>query len=171
MAQFFSEGRPHWTFGDFRWSLNAPKALPWSWQASALVEKSVSLPMEHAWNAAAAAFDEFIKALKNGDLTASGVHPATGARYDLDRAEWTRSDLILDVRNGDLIQVEADDWFDLRYGKKTVRWTASRWWRPSQNKSLEKLIGTIGGSTRPPVENKVRSRTRKSTHARPHRLL
>jgi len=126
MAQFFSEGRPHWTVGDFRWSLDAPpKALPWSWQARAGAERSVPLPMQHAWNAAAAAFAEFIKALKNGELIASGVHPATGARYDLDPAEWTREWLILDVRNGELVQVEArDGWFDLAFSKKTVRWTA-----------------------------------------------
>jgi hypothetical protein len=134
MAQFFSEGRPHWTFGDFRWSLDAPKAfpwrdapkaLPWSWQGRAGAERSVSLPMQHAWNAAAAAFEDFIKALKNGELVASGVHPATGARYDLDPAEWTREWLILDVRNGELVQVEArDGWFDLAFGKKTVRWIA-----------------------------------------------
>jgi hypothetical protein len=80
--------------------------------------------MQHAWNAAAAAFEEFIKALKNGELIASGVHPATGARYDLDPAEWTREWLILDVRNGELVQVEArDGWFDLAFSKKTVRWT------------------------------------------------
>jgi hypothetical protein len=126
MAQFFSEGRPHWRVGDFRWSLDAPpKALPWSWQGRGGAERSVSLPMQHAWNAAAAAFEEFIKALKNGKLIASGVHPATGVRHDLDPAEWMREWLILDVRNGNLVEVEArDGWFDLAFGKKTVRWTA-----------------------------------------------
>jgi hypothetical protein len=125
MAQFFSEGCPPWTFGDFLWSLDAPReAFPWSWQVRIGAKRSVSLPMQHAWNAAAAAFEEFIKALKNGELIASGVHPATGARYDLDPAEWTREWLILDVRNGELVQVEArDGWFDLAFSKKTVRWT------------------------------------------------
>jgi hypothetical protein len=126
MAQFFSEGCPPWTFGDFLWSLDAPReAFPWSWQVRIGAKRSVSLPMQHAWNAAAAAFEEFIKALKNGELIASGVHPATGVRSKIDRAEWTRTNMILDVRNGDLVQVEArNGWFDLAFGKKTVRWTA-----------------------------------------------
>ena len=114
MAQFFSD-----------FLLDAPIVFPWSWQGRVEAKRSVSLPMQHAWNAAPAAFEEFIKALKNGELIASGVHPATGARYDLDPAEWIRECLILDLRNGDLIQDEAHDWFDLRYSnKKTVRWTA-----------------------------------------------
>jgi hypothetical protein len=123
-AKFFSEG----SIGDFLFSLDASKAenFPWDWKD----EKSVSLPMQpmqHALEAAADAFEEFIKALKSGEFIASAVHPATGARYDLDRAEWVREWLILDVRNGDLIQVEANDLglkYGIEYGKKTVRWTA-----------------------------------------------
>ena len=60
--------------------------------------------MQHAWDAAVAAFEEFIAALVNGELIANGVYPATGVRCDLDPAEWTRTGLILDVRNGDLIE-------------------------------------------------------------------
>ena len=116
MAQFFSEDRPPWTFGDFRWALDAPMGYPWSWQGR--VEAERSIPMQHARYAAAVAFEEFIKALKNGELIASGVHPATGARYDLDPAEWTRRCLILDVRNGDLIEVEVDSWLLLASGKR-----------------------------------------------------
>jgi hypothetical protein len=74
----------------------------------------VSLPMQLAWNAAVAAFKEFIAAIVNGELIASGMPPATGVRRDLEPAEWTRSDLILDVINGDLI--------DGRYGNP-VRWS------------------------------------------------
>jgi hypothetical protein len=127
-AKFFSEGS---VFGDFRFSLDASKAehFPWDWQN----ERSVSLPMQpmqRALEAAAEAFEEFIKELKNGELIARGVHPATGARYELDPAEWVREWLVLDVRNGDLIQVEASDLIQqeasvrLKYGKKTVRYTA-----------------------------------------------
>ena len=36
---------------------------------------ALSLPMQHAWNAAIAAFTEFIAALSNGELIARGVHP------------------------------------------------------------------------------------------------
>jgi hypothetical protein len=60
--------------------------------------------MQLAWDAAVAAFKEFIKAIRNGELIANGVHPATGERRDLDPAEWTREGLILDVRNGDLFE-------------------------------------------------------------------
>ena len=117
MAQFFFEGLPPWTLGDSR-SLKAPMAFSWGWPGRVEARRSVSLPMQHAWNAAPAAFEEFIKALKNGELIASGVHPATGARYDLDPAEWTRRCLILDVRNGDLIEVEVDSWLLLASGKR-----------------------------------------------------
>jgi len=114
MAQFFSD-----------FLLDAPIVFPWSWQGRVEAKRSVSLPMQHAWNAAPAAFEEFIKALKNGELIASGVHPATGARYDLHPAEWTRQWLILDVRNGNLIEVEVHhSWLELASSKQTVRWTA-----------------------------------------------
>ena len=82
----------------------------------------VSVPMKPAWDAAVAAFKEFIKALANGELIGSGVHPATGVRHDLDPAEWTRTDRILDVRNGDLHEVH--DLIEERPGKQTVRWTS-----------------------------------------------
>jgi hypothetical protein len=115
---FFSDGCLPGSFDDFRWSLDAPETFAWQRR-----ETSVSLPMQHAWNAAVSAFKEFIKALKNGELIANGMYPATGVRYDLDPAEWTREWLILNVRNGDLVQVEARDRFDLAFGKKTVRST------------------------------------------------
>src|SRR5262249_61749418 len=46
----------------------------------------VSVPIQRAWNAAVAAFKEFIKALANGKLIANGAYPATGVRYDIDPA-------------------------------------------------------------------------------------
>ena len=72
--------------------------------------------MQQAWNAAFVAFLGFIDALAYGELIASGVNPNTGARCEIDPAEWTRTGLILDVRNGDLIEVGQ--------GKRTVRWSA-----------------------------------------------
>jgi hypothetical protein len=102
---FFNVGCRPGRYGDFQWSLDAPEALPWGMNP-------VSLPMQLAWNAAAAAFEEFIKALAKGELIASGT-PATGVRCDLEQMEWTRGDLILDVINGDLI--------DGRYS--SVRWS------------------------------------------------
>jgi hypothetical protein len=130
-AKFFSEGSNG--NGDFRFYASKAESFPWGWQDKVKNfgwhwrdEQTGSLPiqpMRHALEAAAAAFEEFIKALKNGKLIASGVHPATGARYDLDPAEWTRKGLILEVQNGDLIQIEESDRTSLSI-KKTVRWTA-----------------------------------------------
>jgi hypothetical protein len=93
---------------EFKWSLDRPEA---SWGAVA----SASLPMQHAWDAAVVAFKEFINAIINGELIASGMPPATGVRCDLEPSEWTRSDQVLDVLNGDLI--------DVRYGNHVRRWS------------------------------------------------
>ena len=113
-AQFFSEGCRPGVYGDFRWSLDAPKAFP--------RHEHFSLPMQHAWDAAVAEWKGFIAELVNGELIGSGVHPATGVRHDLDPAEWTRTDRILHVRNGDLHEVH--DLIEERPGKQTVRWTS-----------------------------------------------
>jgi hypothetical protein len=115
-AQFFAAGRLPGVFGDFQWSLDAPEAFPWGPLAPAADENPapVSLPMQRAWTAAVVAWRAFITLIINGELIASGVHPATGVRCDLDPAEWMRTGLILEVRNGDLLEV--------RYGKRAVRW-------------------------------------------------
>ena len=104
---FFSAGcRPKLT-GNFLWSLDAPEEeFPGAPPGAPfdLLLNPISPPMQLAWDAAVAAFKEFIKAIKNGELIANGVHPATGVRHDLHPAEWTREALILDVRNGDLFE-------------------------------------------------------------------
>lgn len=121
-AHFFAEGRLPGAFGDFLWSLDAPKAFPGGPIAPAPSQEPapVSLPMQHALNAAVAAFAEFVAALVNGELIANGVHPATGARGEIHPAEWARTGLVLDVRNGDLIE----GWYGRPSGKHTVRWSA-----------------------------------------------
>jgi hypothetical protein len=117
-AQFFAAGRIPGVFGDFQWSVDAPEPFPWGPLAPATDENPVpvSLFMQHAWDAAIVAFTEFIAELINGKLIGSGVPPATGLRCEIDQAEWARTGLMLDVRNGDLIEV--------RDGKRTVRWSA-----------------------------------------------
>jgi hypothetical protein len=115
-AEFFSEGCRPGALGDFLWSLDAPEAFPMTWLLGERAKKSVSLPMQHAWDAAVAAWKGFIAALVNGELIANGVYLASGVRCEIEPAEWTRSGLILDVRDGDLIEG--------RHGKFTVRWSA-----------------------------------------------
>ena len=121
-AEFFAMGRLPGVFGDFQWSLDVPEAFPWGPLAPAASERPapVSLPMQHAWYAAVAAWRKFIAELANGEMIASGAHPATGVRSDIDPAEWTRTGLVLDVRNGDLIE----GLYGRPYGKHTVRWSA-----------------------------------------------
>jgi hypothetical protein len=106
-SQFFSAGCPLGSEVEFRWSLDRP-------EASGEPVASASLAMQHAWDAAVVAFKEFINVIINGELIASGMPPATGVRRDLEPSEWTRSDQVLDVLNGDLI--------DVRYGNH-VRWS------------------------------------------------
>jgi hypothetical protein len=126
-AEFFAKGRRPGVFGDFHWSLDRPEPFP-SGPVAGMVflwgpippatseEPPVSLPMQHAWDAAVAAWADFIAELVNGELIASGVYFATGDCREIIHAEWRRTGLILDVRNGDLIET--------RHGKHTVRWSA-----------------------------------------------
>ena len=112
-AQFFSEGcRPDTL--DFQWLLDEPDLSFWEPVDSAM--SPISVPMQQAWNVAFMAFLGFIDALAFGELIASGVNPNTGTRCKIDPVEWMRTGLILDVRNGDLIEVGQ--------GKRTVRWSA-----------------------------------------------
>jgi hypothetical protein len=79
----------------------------------------MSPAMQQAWDAVVAAWRTFIAELATGELIASGVHPASGVRSEIDPAEWTRTGLVLDVRNGDLIE----GLYGRPYGKHTVRWS------------------------------------------------
>jgi hypothetical protein len=114
-ADFFSAGRRPGLFGDFLWSLDAPEAFP-PGPIAPMTPIATSPAMQRAWDAAMVSWHAFVAALADGELIASGVHPASGVRCELDPAEWSRTGLILDVRDGDLIEV--------RDGKRTVRWTA-----------------------------------------------
>ena len=118
-AQFFEEGRRPGAFGDFLWSLDAEVSRRRSEVVSG-TPASVSLPMQHAWDAAVAAWRSSSLQLANGELIAEGMNPISGIRREIDHSEWSRTDLVLDVRNGDLIE----GYYGRPTGKHTVRWSA-----------------------------------------------
>ena len=61
----------------------------------------------------------FIAALANGEMIAEGMNPISGdSQRDRIPSEWLRTGLVLDVRNGDLIEDGRPT------GKRTVRWSA-----------------------------------------------
>ena len=124
-AQFFEQGQRPGAFGDFLWSLDRLEdfsvqdvEVVFLWRPNPSAT-SVSLPMQHAWDAAVAAWRNFIAQLANGELIAEGMNPISGIRRQIDPFEWSRTDLMLNVRNGDLI--EGYGW---SIGKQTVRWSA-----------------------------------------------
>src|SRR5262249_51748674 len=124
---FFDAGRLLGELDDFRWSLDAPDLF--SRRGGQLLgvinargftsskEKERSPAMRAAWDAAVAAWRAFIGRLVSGELIASGVHPASEIRSDLDPAEWMRSGSVLDVYDGDLFRKE-------RGGQLIPRWTS-----------------------------------------------
>src|SRR5215467_10174420 len=93
---FFTAGYRPGEFDGFQWSLDAPETDFLGGPIGSAITPA-SLPMKPAWDAAVAAFKGFRKALANGEWIANGEHQATGVRRDLDLAEWTRPDQILDV--------------------------------------------------------------------------
>ena len=76
--------------------------------------------MQQAWDAAVAAWQKFIAELANGEMIARGMYLVSGIRTEIDPVEWSRAELVLDVRNGDLIE----GWYGRPPGKHTVRWSA-----------------------------------------------
>ena len=119
-AQFFEGGRRPGVFGDFHWSLDKPEAFPWGPIPPDKEPAPPSLPMQHAWDAAVAAWRNFIAQLANNEMIANGMNPISGIRTEIGPFEWSRTDLVLDVRNGDLIE----GYYGRPIGKHTVRWSA-----------------------------------------------
>jgi len=125
-AGFFDAGRLLGELDDFRWSLDAPELLSRrGGQFLGVInargftpskEKEISPGMRAGSDEAFAAWGVFIGRLVSGELIASGVYQASRVRSEIDPAEWARTGLILDVRDGDLIEV--------RNGKRKVRWSA-----------------------------------------------
>jgi hypothetical protein len=111
-ADFFRLGRIPGEISKFLWSLERPKPV-----IAGIQPPPMSPAMQRAWGAAVVAWRAFIGRLVSGELIASGVHPASGIRSDLDPAEWIRSAAVLDVRDGDLFTKERD-------GQLIPRWTS-----------------------------------------------
>jgi hypothetical protein len=122
-AQFFDAGRRPRSFADFKWSLDAPGAAgDLVLLASSMGEKPapMSPAMQQAWDAAVAAWRKFIAELSDGEMIAHGIHPVSGIQAEIVPAEWSRTELVLDVRNGDLIE----GLYGRPPGQHTVRWSA-----------------------------------------------
>jgi hypothetical protein len=127
---FFDAGRLLGELEDYRWALDEPELLSRrgvyflgvidARGFTPFKEKEISPAMQTAWDAAVAAWKEFVRALGNGEYIATATHPATGKRHELDPAEWLRTGLVLDVRNGDLIEGS----YDRPGDERTVRWSA-----------------------------------------------
>jgi hypothetical protein len=115
--QFFDAGRRPGVWGDFLWSLDDPEPFPPTTMIAGEDGPVVISPaMQAAWDAAARAYAAMVQELRTSKLTATGAPAGGGARCPLDPTEWSRVGLLLDVRNGDLIE-----W---RAGRQAVRWTA-----------------------------------------------
>jgi hypothetical protein len=132
-ADFFELGRIPGVFGDFLWSLDTPEAFPWGPISPDKEPAPPSLPMQHAWDAAAVAWRNFIAGLANGEMIAKGMNPISGIRTEIGPFEWSRTDLVLDVRNGDLIE----GYYGRPIGTHTVRWSAITL-RPRQKDGRER---------------------------------
>jgi hypothetical protein len=168
-------GLPPREFDGFQWSLDAPEE-DFLGGPIGFVMTPVSLPMKPAWDAAIAAFKEFRKALVNGELIANGEHLATGVRRDLVPAEWTRTELILHVRNGDLIEryieyVRRSSNSDLIDGRSIqhVRWSSITLQAAIQEQKPGRIDWDDWWSARSLAGNRVCSRTRKPTYEQPRR--
>ena len=92
-AQFFEGGRRPGVFGDFHWSLDKPEAFPWGPIPPDKEPAPPSLPMQHAWDAAVAAWRNFIAQLANNEMIANGMNPISGIRTEIGPFEWSRTDL------------------------------------------------------------------------------
>ena len=79
-AQFFEEGRRPGAYGDFHWSLDAPKVGAVSLIARSTDERPapMSPAMEKTWDAAVTAWRKFIGELANGEMIAEGMNPISG---------------------------------------------------------------------------------------------
>jgi hypothetical protein len=105
-AHFFTEGRLPGVFGDFFWSLDEPEAFPWGLLAPATSEKPapVSLPMQHAWDAAVIAWRTFILDVRNGDL----LSKERGGKLE----RWTSIVLRAAIPERKLGRIDWNDWWE-----------------------------------------------------------
>jgi hypothetical protein len=116
-AAFFDTGRRLGAWPDYFWPLNHPEELSaFVLIAGDNVPPPLAPELQPAWDAAADGVRTFVAELRSGAWSATGMPAGGGPRGSLDPADWAGPGLLLDVRNGDLLE-----WRD---GRRTVRWHA-----------------------------------------------
>jgi len=101
VGDFFEFGRVPGQIGKYLWPLDgAPEPFPRGIIIDGIEKDPVSPAMARAWDAAVRAKDAFVADLRAGVLIATATYATTGERRDLEPAEWMRTDLVLDVRDG-----------------------------------------------------------------------
>ena len=101
VGDFFEFGRVPGQIGTYLWPLDgAPEPFPRGIVFDDMEKKPMSPAMARAWDAAVRAKDAFVADLRAGVLIATATYATTGERRDLEPAEWMRTGLVLDVRDG-----------------------------------------------------------------------
>jgi hypothetical protein len=116
-AAFFDTGRRLGVWGDYLWPLDHPEeSAAFTLIADGGGSLVLAPGLQSAWDAAVDGFRAFVAELRSGAWSATGMPAGGGPRGPLDPADWAGPGLLLDVRNGDLLE-----WRD---GRRTVRWRA-----------------------------------------------
>jgi hypothetical protein len=100
---FFTAGRRPTIWGDDLWPLDELPPPPPGDMSEYGGPPAWSLALQVAWAAVYRPWRNLVAALRSGELALTGRHPVSGVRSDIDPAELARAGLVLNVRNGDLV--------------------------------------------------------------------
>jgi hypothetical protein len=103
VEHFFAAGRRPSLWGDDLWPLDEWPTPPAEDLTNYGGPPAWSPALQAAWAAAEQPWRAFVAALRSGTLVATGRHAASGVRGVIDSIEFARTGLVLDVRNGDLL--------------------------------------------------------------------
>ena len=103
VEHFFTAGRRPSLWGDDLWPLDEWPTPPTEDLTDYGGPPAWSPALQAAWAAAEQPWRAFVAAWRNGDWVATGRHAVSCVRGDIDPVELARTGLILDVRNGDLL--------------------------------------------------------------------